>query len=431
MWGDSFNLAKKRTMKYNHLSKWLIVALMFSANWVSAQVTENNQSDFNEFTYRQGSAYRAASGKPGPEYWQNKADYKIAVTLNEEEHIIAGKVDITYTNNSPESLPFVWLHLEQNRFKADSRGTLTTPIQGNRYSGDVDGGFAINNVEAKLSKRGSSVSSKHIISDTRMQVFFDEPIPAKGGQATISMNFEFKIPVKGMDRMGRLDVADGTIYALAQWYPKVAVFDDVEGWNIEPYLGAGEFYLEYGDFDYQVTVPYDHIVVGSGALQNPKEVLSKTVLDRLEKAENSDETVLLIKPDEVTKPELTRPKQEGTLTWRFKIENARDVAFASSSAFIWDAARINLPEGKKAIAQSAYPNESDGQDAWSRSTEYSKASIEHYSNKWYPYPYPSAVNVAADINGMEYPGLNFVAIKARKGRYGALQIMSLGTIGFL
>ncbi|MBI0399561.1 M1 family metallopeptidase [Cyclobacterium marinum] len=402
-------------MKYNHLSKWLIVALMFSANWVSAQVTENNQSDFNEFTYRQGSAYRAASGKPGPEYWQNKADYKIAVTLNEEEHIIAGKVDITYTNNSPESLPFVWLHLEQNRFKADSRGTLTTPIQGNRYSGDVDGGFAINNVEAKLSKRGSSVSSKHIISDTRMQVFFDEPIPAKGGQATISMNFEFKIPVKGMDRMGRLDVADGTIYALAQWYPKVAVFDDVEGWNIEPYLGAGEFYLEYGDFDYLVTVPYDHIVVGSGALQNPKEVLSKTVLDRLEKAENSDETVLLIKPDEVTKPELTRPKQEGTLTWRFKIENARDVAFASSSAFIWDAARINLPEGKKAIAQSAYPKESDGQDAWSRSTEYSKASIEHYSNKWYPYPYPSAVNVAADINGMEYPGLNFCSYKSKEG----------------
>lgn len=169
-------------MKYNHLSKWLIVALMFSANWVSAQVTENNQSDFNEFTYRQGSAYRAASGKPGPEYWQNKADYKIAVTLNEEEHIIAGKVDITYTNNSPESLPFVWLHLEQNRFKADSRGTLTTPIQGNRYSGDVDGGFAINNVEAKLSKRGSSVSSKHIISDTRMQVFLTNPFRQRVGK---------------------------------------------------------------------------------------------------------------------------------------------------------------------------------------------------------------------------------------------------------
>jgi len=402
-------------MKYNHLSKWLVVALMFSSNWVLAQVTSNNQNDFNEFTYRQGSAYRAASGKPGPDYWQNGADYKIAVTIDEDEHTVTGKIDITYTNNSPESLSFIWLHLEQNRFTPDSRGTLTTPIQGNRYSGDVDGGFTINNVEAQLSKRGSTTSSKHIITDTRMQVFFNEPIPAKGGEATVSMNFAFKVPVKGMDRMGRLSVADGTIYALAQWYPKVAVFDDVEGWNIEPYLGAGEFYLEYGDFDYKVTVPYDHIVVGSGALQNPKEVLNGTLLERLEKASNSDATVYLVKPEEVLKPELTRPKQEGMLTWHFKMENARDVAFASSKAFIWDAAQINLPGGKKAIAQSVYPKESDGQDAWSRSTEYSKASIEHYSNKWYTYPYPSAVNVAADINGMEYPGLNFCSYKSKEG----------------
>ncbi|WP_339923722.1 M1 family metallopeptidase [uncultured Cyclobacterium sp.] len=402
-------------MKYNHLSKWLVVAFMFSSNWVLAQVESNNQNDFNEFTYRQGSAYRAASGKPGPDYWQNGADYKIAVTIDEDEHTVTGKVDITYTNNSPESLSFIWLHLEQNRFTPNSRGTLTTPIQGNRYNGDIDGGYTINNVAAQLSKRGSTVSSKHIITDTRMQVFFNEPIPAKGGVATVSMNFTFKVPVKGMDRMGRLTVADGTIYALAQWYPKVAVFDDVEGWNIEPYLGAGEFYLDYGDFDYKVTVPYDHIVVGSGALQNPKEVLNGTLLERLEKASNSDTTVYLVKPEEVSKPELTRPKQEGTLTWHFKIENARDIAFSSSKAFIWDAAQINLPGGKKAIAQSVYPKESDGQDAWSRSTEYSKASIEHYSNKWYPYPYPAAVNVAADINGMEYPGLNFCSYKSKEG----------------
>jgi len=413
--GNSFNLAKKRTMKYNHLSKWLVVALMFSTNWVWAQVTSNNQNDFNEFTYRQSSAYRTASGKPGPDYWQNSADYTIAVTLNDEAHTIAGKVDITYTNNSPEDLEFIWLHLEQNRFEPDSRGTLTTPIQGNRYSGDVDGGYAINNVVAKINKRGSSLSSRHIITDTRMQVFFNEPIPASGGVATVSMNFEFKIPVKGMDRMGRLAVDDGTIYALAQWYPKVAVFDDVEGWNIEPYLGAGEFYLEYGDFDYKVTVPYDHIVVGSGALQNPKEVLNDVLLDRMEQAANSDETVYLVKPEEVLKPELTRPKQEGTLTWHFKIENARDIAFASSRAFIWDAARINLPEGKPAMAQSVYPSESDGSAAWSRSTEYSKASIEHYAEKWYNYPYPVAVNVAADINGMEYPGLNFCSYKSKEG----------------
>src|SRR5690554_6151118 len=230
------------------------------------------------------------------------------------------------------------------------------------------------------------------------------------------MDFEYKVPVKGMDRMGRLDVADGTIYAMAQWYPRVAVFDDVEGWNVEPYLGAGEFYLGYGDFEYHVTVPYDHIVVGSGELINPKDVLTKQQLDRMQQASQSDETVYIVSPDEVNKPEITRPAQQGNLTWKFKINNSRDVAFASSKAFIWDAAKIDLPSGKKAMAQSVYPKESDGQDAWGRSTEYSKASIEHYSEWWYEYPYPVAVNVAADIGGMEYPGLNFCNYNSKGDR---------------
>lgn len=372
----------------------------------------NNQELFNEFTYRQGSPYRTASGKPGPEYWQNTANYILEASLDESNHTLTGKVTITYTNNSPEELEFVWLHLEQNRFKSDSRGTLTTPIQGNRYSGDVEGGYTITNVKSQLTKRGSASSNRYLISDTRMQVFLDEPISAKGGQAVISMDFEFKIPEKGMDRMGRLDVNDGTIYALAQWYPKVAVFDDVTGWNIEPYLGAGEFYLGYGDFEYKVTVPYDHIVVGSGELLNAKDVLTKEQQDRMSLAAKSDTTVYIVKPEELNDPTKTRPKQEGTLTWHFRIRNSRDVAFGSSKAFIWDAAKIDLPSGKTAIAQSAYPAESDGQGAWGRSTEYSKASIEHYSSRWYEYPYPVAVNVAADVGGMEYPGLNFCSYKS-------------------
>lgn len=395
--------------------KWMAVLLLFSVSWASAQVTENNQDDFDDFMYKRGSAYRSASGIPGPDYWQNRADYSLEVSLDEDEHLLAGKVQISYTNNSPEPLPFIWIHLEQNRFTADSRGTLTTPISGNRYSGDTDGGYTIRNLRSQLDKRGSEPNSIYLINDTRMQVFFSEPIPAKGGKATVSMDFEFKIPQKGMDRMGRLAVEDGTIYALAQWYPRVAVFDDVVGWNIEPYLGAGEFYLGYGDFDYKVTVPYDHIVVGSGALQNPKEVLNKELQERMDLAASSDTTVYLVRPEEVLKPALTRPKQEGTLTWHFRIENARDVAFASSRAFIWDAAAIRLPSGSMAMAQSVYPQESDGEEAWGRSTEYSKASIEHYSQKWYEYPYPVAVNVAADINGMEYPGLNFCSYKSREG----------------
>lgn len=252
-----------------------------------------------------------------------------------------------------------------------------------------------------------------------MQVFFNEPISPNGGRASVSMDFEYKIPVKGMDRMGRLDVEDGTIYALAQWYPRVAVFDDVEGWNIEPYLGAGEFYLGYGDFEYRITVPYDHIVVGSGELLNADEVLTKEQQERMEKASQSDSTVYIVSPEEVNNPAVTRPTQQGKLTWRFKIDNARDVAFASSKAFIWDAAKIDLPSGKKAMAQSAYPRESDGDEAWGRSTEYSKASIEHYSDWWYEYPYPVAVNVAADIGGMEYPGLNFCSYQSKgKGLWG-------------
>lgn len=373
------------------------------------EVAPSNQELFDEFTYRQGSAYRSASGKPGPEYWQNAADYAIEATLNDVDHTLTGKITISYTNNSPEDLDFIWIYLEQNRFKEDSRGYLTTPIQGNRYAGDVEGGYEITNLKANV-KRSSS--SKYLIDDTRMQVFLEEPIAAKGGTATVSMDFTYKIPVEGMDRMGRLDVNDGTIYAMAQWFPQVAVFDDVVGWNVEPYLGAGEFYYNYGTFDYKITVPYNHIVVGSGELQNPNQVLSAKVRERMNRAANSDTTVYLIGPDEINDASLLS-KKEGTQTWHFKIENSRDVAFASSKAFIWDAARINLPSGKKAMAQSAYPKESHGQDAWSRSTEYSKASVEHYSEKWFEYPWPVAVNVAADIGGMEYPGLNFCSYKSR------------------
>ena len=396
------------------LRVFVLCFLMFQVGDIAAQqVRDNRDGAFTEFGYRQGTAYRTASGKPGPSYWQNGADYTMNVTLDEESRTIKGNVVITYKNNSPESLEFVWLYLEQNRFTPDSRGTLTTPVQGNRYNGDLDGGNTIANVKAQVVGKNRPVSNEYYISDTRMQVFFAEPIPANGGRATISMDFSYKIPEKGMDRMGRVNTKNGEIFALAQWYPKVAVFDDVTGWNTDPYLGAGEFYLGYGDFDYKVTVPYNHIVVASGELMNPNQVLPKLLQDRMKSAASSDERVYLISPEEVTDYVKTRPVQSGTLTWHFKMNNTRDVAFASSKAFIWDAARINLPSGKKALAQSVYPVESDGYEAWGRSTEYSKASVEHYSEMWYEYPYPVAVNVAAEVGGMEYPGLNFCSWKSK------------------
>ncbi|MGO3181242.1 MAG: M1 family metallopeptidase [Aequorivita sp.] len=396
-------------MKYFNSSLWIMLFLStFSITLNAQEVIQDNQHLFNDFTYRQGNVYRTASGKPGPEYWQNSADYKLETSLDDKNHTVSGNVTIHYTNNSPEALDFIWLYLEQDRFTEDSRGTLTTSVQGSRYSGDVEGGFELTDVSAKT-KTGTS--SKYIISDTRMQLFLDKPLAAKGGEVTIKMNFKFKVPVEGMDRMGRLDTKDGTIYAIAQWYPRVAVFDDVVGWNTEPYLGAGEFYCEYGDFDVKITAPADQTVVCSGVLQNPKDVLTKTQQKRFAQAEKSDKTVYIIKPDEVGKS-ATHVKNNGTLTWHFKMENTRDVAWASSKAFIWDAARMNLGDGKTGLAQSVYPKESDGENAWSRSTEFTKGAIEFYSKTYYPYPYHNAINVAASAGGMEYPGVSFCSYKS-------------------
>ena len=376
------------------------------------QADKTKQNEFDDIMYRRGNVYRSASGVPGPQYWQNSADYTIEAELDDKTNILRGRMTMTYHNNSPEALSFIWMYVEQNRFTADSRGTLTTPLSGSRYDGDIDGGFKITGVTAKTK---DATSNKYLINDTRMQVFFDSPIPAKGGKGTVSMNFEFKIPADGMDRMGQMSAKAGTVYSMAQWYPRVAVYDDVVGWNTEPYLGAGEFYVEYGNFDYKVTVPYDHIVVGSGELVNAKDVLSKELLSRWNKAAGSDKTVYLIAPDEVGKTVLTRPTQNGKVTWHFKMENSRDIAFATSKSFIWDAARITLPSGKKCMAQSVYPQESNGANAWNRSTEYVKASIEHYSAKWFEYPYPNAVNVASNVGGMEYPGVSFCGGRSRGG----------------
>lgn len=397
-------------MTYSKSSFFSFLLLFtFSSVIIAQEVNQDNQHLFDDFSYRQGNVYRTASGKPGPEYWQNSADYNLETTLDDKNHTVSGVVTIHYTNNSPETLDFIWLYLEQDRFTEKSRGTLTTPVQGNRYNGDVEGGFELSDVSART-KTGTS--SKYLISDTRMQLFLDKPLAAKGGEVTIKMNFKFKVPVEGMDRMGRLETKGGTVYAIAQWYPRVAVFDDVVGWNTEPYLGAGEFYCEYGNFDVKITAPADQTVVCSGILQNPNEVLTKSQQERFAQAEKSDKTVYIIKPDEVGKP-VAHTKTNGTLTWHFKMENTRDVAWASSKAFIWDAARMNLGEGKTGLAQSVYPKESDGKTGWSRSTEFTKGSIEFYSKTYYPYPYHNAINVAASVGGMEYPGVSFCHYQSR------------------
>ncbi|MEM1136434.1 MAG: M1 family metallopeptidase [Bacteroidota bacterium] len=401
--------------KYLLISAILFTSLLLSAFGIFAQPAyENNQSLFSSLFYWQANPYRSASGAPGHAYWQNRADYEIKVALDEKENSISGNIKIIYTNNSPDELSFVWLQLDQNKFTAKSRGTLTMDTDGGRWIGDTNGGYQIDKIYTKLND-GDRKETERIITDTRLQLRFSEDLKANGGKVIIDFDFKYNIPEYGADRMGRLESKAGWIYQLAQWYPRMAVYDDIKGWNIEPYMGAGEFYLEYGNFDYYITVPYDHIVVSSGILINKEEVLTTRQLERLAEAAKSDKPVEIISNKEVGKAKTTRPQQEGMLTWHFKMENSRDVAWASSKSFIWDAAKINLPSGKSCLAMSVYPPESDGIDAWGRSTEYTKASIEYYSRKWHEYPYPVAVNVAGIVGGMEYPGLSFCSWKSKKG----------------
>jgi hypothetical protein len=371
------------------------------------------------FYTKNGDEYRSAGGQPGPKYWQNRADYKLAVRLNEQNNEISGTVVLTYTNNSPDKLPFIWMQLDQNLFKEDSRGHAIIPPGGSRSGArgqKFDGGYKIKSVKILSVEKGKTIekNAEHFIEDTRMQVYLPSELSSGGGQLRLKIEFSFISPDYGSDRMGILETKNGKIFSVAQWYPRMCVYDDVSGWNTIPYIGPSEFYLEYGDYDISITVPASHIVVGSGELINPQDVYTAVQQQRWKAAAQSDKTVIIRSAAEVTEPD-SRPKGKQELTWNFKLRNARDAAWASSAAFIIDAARMNLPSGKKSMAISAYPVESDGKDAWGRSTEYTKASNEFNSKKWLEFPYPAATNVASIAGGMEYPGIVFCSAKSKSG----------------
>ncbi len=364
-----------------------------------------------------GTITRAATGEPNVGYWQNKADYEISASLNDSKNEISGTVTITYKNNSPHTLDFLWLQLDQNLFKKTSRGQARMPVgERSRYgdaSSNFDGGYKISAV--KLAE--TNTDANYIIEDTRMQIRLAKPLKPGGDVVRIRINYSFMLPEYGADRCGIQKTNNGNIYAVAQWYPRMCVFDDIQGWNTLPYLGPSEFYLEYGNFDFKITAPAYHIVVASGELQNPSEVLTAEQLKRFNEAKGSDKTVIIRSAKEVIDP-ASRPAGK-TLTWHYKIESARDASWASSASFIWDGARINLPSGKKAFAMSVYPVESDGKKGWGRATEYTKGSIENYSRRWFEYPYPVATNVASNVGGMEYPGIVFCGFNAKEdGLFG-------------
>ena len=361
------------------------------------------------------NAFRSASGAPGPQYWQNEADYDLHATLDPEAKVLHATETITYTNNSPDSLPSLWIQLDQNIYRPDARANLANggtrpsrkPVADteDNPNGRTTEGFVLESVDVE--QAGAHTTPASVTTDTRLQLRLATPL-APRSQLKLHITFHYAIPGVWGGRNSWGMSKQGPIFDTAQWYPRMCVYDDLRGWDTLPFLG-NEFYLEYGHFDYFVTVPSSYLVAGSGELVNSQEVLTKAQRDRLDQARNSDKTVTIRGVDEVGSP-ASRPKQNGTLTWHFHMDHTRDVSWSASPAFVWDAARINLPEGKRSLAESVYPPESAGPDGWGRSTEYVKDAVEDFSRRWYPYPYPAAINVAGFSTGMEYPGIVFDGI---------------------
>jgi hypothetical protein len=378
-------------------------------------------SPFRRLPLPTPSSLRTGSGAPGAGYWQQRADYTIQATLDTVAHSLSGRETIRYSNRSPDTLRYVWLQLDQNIYSENSRGTVLN-APGERFAGaGFSGGYTISKVEAVRRPAGKPAPGANTrtpltltVNSTMGRVDLDRPL-APGGSVEIEIAYSFTIPEHGSDRMGREQYGPAWVYEMAQWYPRMAVYDDVRGWNTEQYLGQGEFYLEYGDFDVQLTVPRNFIVVATGTLANPLEVLTAAQRTRLAQAAKSDSTVAIIGRSEVgdasTRPSGASP----TLTWRFTAKNVRDVAWAASGHFIWDASGWS-----GVLIQSAYAPEADPD--WQNSTAYARHTIQHYSEKWFRYPYPVATNVAGPVNGMEYPMIVFCS-----SRFSGFNLYSVTT----
>jgi hypothetical protein len=331
--------------------------------------------------------FRSSTGAPGPRYWQQRADYTIDVALDTAAAAIAGTVAVRYTNNSPDSLRFVWMQLDQNLYRSSSRGSALFPADSRFGVRGFEGGYELREVRVN----GQPVAPK--VDDTMMRL--DMPagaIPPGGGTATITVSYRFAVPEHGSDRMGR----DGTHFFIAQWYPRMAVYDDVRGWNTDPYLGQGEFYLEYGNIDYSVTVPAGYTVAGSGVLQNPEQALTAGQRTRLAQAARSDATVAIISAAERA-PRATA----GTKTWRFRAENVRDVAWSGAPDYRWDASSVAIPGGKRVTTHAYYTPKAGG--TWQNAAQFTRHTIATYSTLFFPYPYPQATSVGTTVGGMEYP----------------------------
>ncbi len=370
---------------------------------------------------------RRANGAPGTKYWQQRADYTIKATLDTAAKRLDGTVSIRYTNNSPDTLRRVWMQVDQNLFRKGSVGSYLNSQEGRFGGAGFDGGFQISSFTqamesglrpsrgkvGQLAPRPAPVKTR--VDDTMMEVVLAFPL-APGATTIFDIAYGFLIPEHGADRMGR----DGSLYELAQWYPRMCVYDDVNGWNTLQYLGQGEFYLEYGDFNYEVTVPAGYIVAGTGTVQNPLEVFTPTQRARLAAALKSDSITPIVTQADLTSG-AARPKKTGTITWKFQARNVRDVAWAASPEYLWDASSWDGIQANAYYRPSAIATWKDGADM-------SRASIQEYSTRWLRYPYPQISAVEGPVSGMEYP---MVAMEAKDDTKEGLYAVITHEIGHM
>jgi hypothetical protein len=348
---------------------------------------------------------RTSAGAPGPAYWQQRVDYVIRASLDTVAQTVTGEERITYSNRSPDTLRYLWLQLDQNLFSSSSRGSRLFDQASRFGTHGAEGGVtltklttgAVAGAAGRPARPGAPLP--HIVNGTMMKIDLPRPLPP-GARQVLEIGWSFPFGPNS-NRMG-IELIDGSyVYEVAQWYPRLAVYDDVRGWNTDQYLGQGEFYLEYGSFDVSLTVPANMLVAATGTLQNPAQVLTATQRARLARARASDTTIVIRGKDEIRDPASRPVAPSGSLTWRFTADSVRDFAWAAARHFVWDAARAG--DGKT-LAMSFYPPSAE--PIWNQSTQYIRFAIENYSS-WYPYPYPVAINVNGIEGGMEYPMIVF------------------------
>jgi hypothetical protein len=344
---------------------------------------------------RPSTIFRTASGAPGSHYWQQRADYDLRASIDTAAKRVNGSMMLRYSNHSPDTLRYIWIQTEQNAFKSGSLNSYIFAPDSRFGAQNFEGGLNFDRFDV-LSGPPTKQARAHVTpNDNGTVARVDLPVPLAPGQAvTIDAAWHFLVPEHGADRMGR----DGALYEIAQWYPRVCVYDDVRGWNTEPYLGQGEFYLEYGNYSLEVTVPTGYVVAATGALQNERQVLSAASISRLAQAAKSANVVNVITQADLTSGAWRAKSNGPTTTWRFRSNNVRDVVFAASPDYLWDAS-----SWKGIMAYGYY--RPTAIETWKDAADMSRMSIEEYSERWLQYPWPHISAVEGPISGMEYPML--------------------------